>query len=83
MTEPNPFLRVTVGAQVFTHDGQNVGKVGEVRARAFKVQTSLFQRDFWLLAEVVSSAAPDGGVMLAVPKADLSHHKVSEPPRAA
>jgi hypothetical protein len=83
MSEPAPILRVTVGAPVYTHDGDRIGKVKEVRGEAFKIETGLFSRDYWLNGACVASAVPDEAVELSVDKADLDAHKVEEPPQAA
>ena len=82
MSEPAPILRVTVGTPVYTQDGAKVGKVKEIRGQAFKVETGLFQRDYWLAGESVAEAAPDIAVTLAVGKGQVGTRKIDEP-RAA
>ena len=82
MSEPAPILRVTVGTPVYAQDGPKVGKVKEIRGQAFKIETGLFQRDYWLAAESVASASPDMAVTLGVDKGQIDTHKVSEPQAA-
>lgn len=82
MDEPNPIMRVTVGAPIYTRDEQRIGKVKEVRSHEFKVETGLFQRDYWLSEESIESAEPGEAVILAVASTDLDAYKV-EQPRAA
>ena len=83
MQEPPAILRVTVGTPVSTRDGDKIGKVKEVRGEAFKVETGLLQRDYWLSADSIDTAVPETAVTLNVDKADLDGHKVEEPPQAA
>jgi len=82
MSEPAPILRVTVGTPVYTNDGAKIGKVKEVRGQAFKIETGLFQKDYWLPGTSVAEAAPDMAVTLAVDKKQVDTEKVDEP-RAA
>ena len=82
MSEPAPILRVTVGTPVYIQDGAKIGKVKEVRGQAFKVETGLFQRDYWLPGESLAEAAPDAAITLAVDKNQIDTKKVDEP-RAA
>jgi hypothetical protein len=82
MSEPAPILRVTVATPVYAHDGAKIGKVKEVRGQAFKIETGLFQRDYWLPAETLADAAPDVAVTLAVDKNQIDAHKI-EAPQAA
>ena len=82
MSEPAPILRVTVGTPVYTHDGAKIGKVKEVRGQAFKVETGVFQRDYWLPGESVAEAAPDMAITLGIDKNQIGTTKVDEP-RAA
>jgi len=82
MSEPAPILRVTAGSPIYTRDDQKIGKVKEVRGQYFKVETGLFQRDYWLSAESVESAVPNEVVTLAVGKAELDAYKVAAPPAA-
>jgi len=79
MAEPSPILRVTVGSPVYTADDQALGKVKEVRGPAFKVQTGLFQRDYWLRADSVRQAVPDQTVVLVADKAHIDDYKIEEP----
>lgn len=82
MSEPAPILRVTVGTPIYTQDAAKLGKVKEVRGQAFKVETGMFQRDYWLPAETVKEAAPDVAITLAVNKNEIGDLKIDEP-RAA
>jgi hypothetical protein len=82
-SDPDPFLHITIGSPIYTRDYEKLGTVKELRGNTFKVGTPLLQRDFWLDAAVVRSAASDGAVMLVIDKADLGDHKRKEPPAAA
>jgi len=82
MSEPAPILRVTVGTPAYTQDGAKVGKVKEVRAQAFKVETGLFQKDYWLPGESVAEASPDLAVTLSVDKGQVQTRKIGEPQAA-
>jgi len=82
MSEPAPILRVTVGTAVYAQDGEKIGKVKEVRGQAFKVETGLLQKDYWLPGESVAEAAPDAAVTLTVDKNQLDAHKIEEPEAA-
>jgi hypothetical protein len=83
MSEPAPILRVTVGAPIYAQDGAKIGKVKEVRQGAFKVETGLFQPDYWLSGDVVESAFPDDAVTLIAPKGEIDTYKIDEPSQAA
>ena len=83
MAQINPILRVTTGTPVYEANGSKIGKVGEVRGGAFRVETGLFQRDYWLGAESIDSAVSGDAVMLSVTKNDIGAHKVSEPTKVA
>ena len=82
MSDVSPILRVTVGSPVFSHDNHKMGKVKEIRTEAFKVETGLLQRDYWLAAETLDEAVPDEAVILNVEKDQIEDHKISEPPTA-
>ena len=79
MSEPAPMLRVTVGTPVYAKDGDKVGKIKEVRGQAFKVETGLLQKDYWLSGESVAEAAPDAAVTLVADKNDIDSFKIEEP----
>ncbi|MSQ24182.1 MAG: PRC-barrel domain containing protein [Chloroflexi bacterium] len=83
MSGPDAILRVTAGMPVYTQDGQKIGKVSEVRGRIFKVETGLFQKDYWLPAESISTAVPGDAVMLTVGKTEMASRKVDGPGKAA
>jgi hypothetical protein len=82
-TEPDPFLRVTVGSPVLTSDEHKVGSVKERRSNAFKVGTPMLQRDYWLPGGTIRSATPDGAVVLWIARAELEQFKLAQPPVAA
>ncbi len=82
MSEPAPILRVTVGTPVYAQDGEKVGKIKEVRAQAFKVETGLLQKDYWLGGESVAEAAPDAAVTLVADKNQIDSYKIDEPEAA-
>ena len=79
MSDVSPILRVTVGTPVFSRDNHKMGKIKEIRSDAFKVETGLLQRDYWLSAESLDEAVPDEAVILNIEKEQLDDHKVSEP----
>jgi len=71
-----------VGTPVYTQDGEKVGKIKEVRAQAFKVETGLLQKDYWLGGESVAEAAPDAAVTLVADKNQIDSYKIDEPEAA-
>ena len=81
-TEVHPILRMTVGSPIYTSDDHKIGTVKEQRGKTFKVGTPLLQRDFWLSADTLASATPDGPVLLSIERADLDEHKLKESPAA-
>ncbi len=72
--------RVTPGCAVFTQDGDQIGRVKEVRGRYFKVDAPL-RPDYWLSRDVVAAATPSA-VTLAVGKEQLGHVKLDAPDEA-
>jgi hypothetical protein len=81
--QPSPILRVTVGTPVYSADDQKLGKVKEVRGEHFKIETGLFQRDYWLPGSVIAEAVPEHSVTLHVARPELEAHKVTDEPAAA
>lgn len=79
-SEVSPILRVTVGTPVYSWDNHKIGKVKEIQSDAFKVETGLLQRDYWLPAASINEAVPDEAVILSFEKGQLDTHKVAEPP---
>lgn len=80
---PPPILLVTAGVPVYTADNQKLGKVKEIEGEYFKVETGLFQRDYWLGADAVVQAVPDQSVVLNLTKAQVEDHKITGRPPAA
>jgi hypothetical protein len=78
MTEPDPILRVTIGAPVYTQDEQKIGKVKDVRGSSFAVEPGLFKRDYWLPADLIETAVPEEAVVLSCAESDLAQFKVDE-----
>ncbi len=78
--QPDPILRVTVGSPVYTRDHHKVGTVKERRRNAFKVATPFLQRDYWIEADSVALATPDGAVYLMFDKVELKDRRRGEPP---
>ncbi len=86
MTEnaaPDPFLRLTVGAPVYTDDDEKLGTVKEIQNRHFKIDTPLFHRDYWLPVACIEAAVPGEIVVLAIPKTALDEFKTREPSERA
>ncbi len=79
MSQPAAILRVTPGTPVYSQDGQKLGKVAEVRRQAFKIETGLFQRDYWVGADSIDSVVASEGVMLKVSKNEVASHRIQEP----
>jgi hypothetical protein len=71
---------VMEGSELFTSDGERLGKVKEIRAGYFKVDATM-QPDYWLPMSLLSSTSGDR-VMLTADKDHIDDHKMSEP-RAA
>jgi hypothetical protein len=79
MSEPAPILRVTFGTPIYAQDGDKIGQVKEVRGQAFKVETGLLQKDYWLSGESVAEAVPDAAVTLVGNKDQIDSYKIDEP----
>ena len=75
---PEPFLRVTVGSPVYSHDEHKIGVVKEIRRDSLKVSAGLL-RHFWLKADAVAGAIPEVSVILVADKGDLDDYKVKQP----
>jgi hypothetical protein len=71
-----------VETPVYTQAGDKIGKVKEVRGQAFKIETGLLQKDYWLAGESVAEAVPDEVVTLAMDKNQIDDHKIDEPQEA-
>ena len=69
---------ITMGADVFTSEGDRLGQVAEVRGTAFRVDVSMMP-DYWLPADCVDSADA-GGVHLECTKDEVGDHKIDAPP---
>jgi hypothetical protein len=81
--EPAPILRVTIGAPVYSADDRKLGKVKEIDRGFFKVETGLFQRDYWLHGDLVKEAVPEHSVHLTVTNDEMEPHKLRDLPTAA
>ncbi|HLZ73071.1 MAG TPA: hypothetical protein VKV26_24470 [Dehalococcoidia bacterium] len=71
---------LTPGTPIFTMDGDQIGKVKEVRDRFFKVDASA-QPDYWLATDCIRSASA-GRVRVGFDKDHLGDYKVNGPKRA-
>jgi hypothetical protein len=69
--------QVVPGCAVFTHDGDQIGAVKEVRGRFFKVDAPM-RPDYWLSRDLVATATRDA-VTLSVDKKHLGDVKVRKP----
>jgi hypothetical protein len=67
----------TVGAEVYTADGDKLGKVKDVAGTCFKVDAPM-RPDYWLAADCVTSSSA-GEVRLNVTKDSLGSAKVEGP----
>lgn len=68
---------LTVGAPVYSRDGDQIGTVKEVRGQFFKVDAPMAP-DFWMRTDAVGSS--DGGqVMLSVGKDQIEEYKATDP----
>lgn len=73
---PDPFLRLECGAAVYTRDEQRIGVVKDIRGHIFKIDAPM-RRDFWLAADAVLAALPDGSIQLNLDRRSISVHKVT------
>ena len=81
--DPMPFLRVTIGARVFSADFELLGEVKALHAQWFKVGTGFLQRDYWLPSQLVLEAVPEELLVLTVTEADVDGYKLYQEPRQA
>jgi hypothetical protein len=70
-------LATSLGHHVFSHDGQDLGTVGEVAGAYFKVDAPM-QRDYWLARSDVADLSPEA-VVLSFDSSALDQHKRREP----
>lgn len=78
MTASEGASGVTVGDTVVTLDGDQLGRVAEVRGGYFKVDVSM-RPDYWLRADAIRSTS-GGQVVLGVDKDHLADYKIDNPP---
>lgn len=71
---------LTIGCPVFTSDGDEIGRVKEIRGRYFKVDAPM-RPDYWLSRETVT-ASHGGAVTIGVDKKHLGDVKVKHPDEA-
>jgi hypothetical protein len=62
-----------IDTPIYTSDGSEIGKVGEIRGKMLKVNAAM-QPDYWLDCETVMSTDMDG-VRLNFEKDRLEHYK--------
>jgi hypothetical protein len=66
-----------VGGEIFSSDGERLGKIWDVEDAAFQVDCA-DQADYWLPFNTVESA-DTGRIVLTFPKRDLDHYKRTAP----
>ena len=66
-----------IAAEVFTSDGERLGKVQEVQDASFKIDAP-FKPDYWLSFSTVGSINADR-ILLTFPKEQLGQYKSDEP----
>ena len=71
------FGDTSIGGEVFTSDGERLGKVWDVQEASFKVDAP-FQPDYWLPFNTVESADAER-IILNFPKDELDHYKSRDP----
>lgn len=64
---------VPIGADVYTQDGDHLGKVGDVQGGFFKVDVRLHE-DYWLKRAYIASSSSDR-VTLTFPKHELEKYR--------
>ncbi len=73
---------LAVNTPVYSSDGEELGKVKEIRGRYFKVDAPM-QPDYWLGMDAIGSRSGttgDGsGVYLTIPKSRLSEYTIANP----
>ena len=68
---------ITQGAEVYSSDGEKLGKVAEVRGSRFRVDVSMMP-DYWLPTDAVT-ASTAGRVTVQWSKDAINDHKVDAP----
>lgn len=67
-----------IGSEIFTQDGERLGKLKEVRGGYFKVDASM-QPDYWLAEEYIGPSSGVGGIQVSFAKDALEDYKLGEP----
>jgi hypothetical protein len=67
-----------VGQEIYTHDGDHIGKVKEVHGDRFKVDAPM-QPDYWLPTNAIGQPAGDR-LTLTFAKDQLGEYKIDGPP---
>ena len=65
------------GTPIFTADGEELGKIKEIRGDYFKVDAPMAP-DYWLACNCIDSAGT-GRIQLAVSKDEVDANRVGEP----
>ena len=68
---------ISVGAEVFTSEGDKLGDIAEVRGSAFRVDVSMMP-DYWLPVSCVTTADATS-VQLECTKDEVGDHKIDAP----
>lgn len=77
MTAKTANLTLNEGATLITLDGDEIGRVKEVRGDFLKVDAS-WRRDYWLPAEYVHDASSEA-VRLIIPTGAVKQYKLPRP----
>jgi hypothetical protein len=79
-TDIETFDEIPIGAEIFTRDNDQIGRVREVRGDHFKVSVAR-QPDYWLPQTTIAST--EGNVItLTFTRTSLNDFKQSEPQAA-
>lgn len=78
MTFQRTMQDIPIGTTIFTRDGEELGRVKEVRGTAFKVDAPA-QPDYWLPTSCLSTASTAGRLLVDAVKDRIGDLKVDEP----
>ena len=67
----------SIGGDVYTSDGEELGRVWDVQDASFQVDVP-FESDYWLPFNTVASADAER-ITLTFPRAELDHYKSHDP----
>jgi hypothetical protein len=78
MTFQRTMQDIAIGTPIYTRDGEELGRVKELRGTAFKVDAAA-KPDYWLPTSCLSTAGSAGRLQVDATKDRIGDLKVDEP----